>query len=362
MIRETKIDKIQNKRKEIKEKYNNAKAHRIDIINSINELDNKLKEIDDKIQEYNQTLIDKHLTKIKKHKLIKLHIIFSISQWSLVILITLIINQISQGSFITNPIGIITTGITTGMLNFIQYKSKANKIDNTNKSKIKYKNLEDLEQQRKKIIEERITKGAEYKKARGEEVIREKIYKELDPILETELVHIIEGNDKESKQINITTKDIYHKIKVEQSFYQETTENQKTILDNKLKEYISSKISEIYKGTIGVSELSFLSTEELMKILIDELPRTQHQDIISNIIHAVLNFSGLLQEYSIVWYEEKDISLINEPKVIFDEEGKWIEYKTHKNTNYYYAFQIVYNTFINDVMNKKQSKNRTKSN
>lgn len=362
MVQQTKLDKIKNKRIEIKENYNAAKAHRSEIVNSINELDDKIKEIDDKIQEYSQNLLENHVTRIKNNKLIKFHIISAISQWSLVILITSIINQLSQGSFIKNPIGIITTGITTGMLNFIQYKSKANKTGNRNKSKIKYKNLEDLEQQRKKLIEERITKGTEYKQARGKEVLREKIYKELDPILETELVYILEGNDKEPNQIHITTKDIYHKIKVEQSFYQETAENQKSILDDKLKEYISSKISEIYQGTIGIPELSFLSTEDLVKILIDESPRSQHQDIISNIIHAILNFSGLLQEYSIVWHEEKDISLINEPKVIFDEEGKWIEYKTHKNTNYYYAFQIVYHTFINNVMDKNQSKKRTKSN
>ena len=67
-----------------------------------------------------------------------------------------------------------------------------------------------------------------------------------------------------------------------------------------------------------------------------------------------------MQSYSIVWLEEQDKSLIDEPIITFDKFNKWDKLITHKNTDYITIFNKVYNTFKNEFMLKETIKNRTK--
>jgi len=365
MIQNTQLQKLQEKRTEIENNYNKAKEHRIEIVNSINELDKQLEEIDEIIEQSKENFKDTHFNKLKIKHFLKSYLGITLSQWGIALLIASIINLFVLGKFGVAPIGVISSGLVISLLNAIQYTKKiATKKEQKVKKikKVRFQDLEKIEKERTILIEQRVSKGAEYKRAREEELLREKIYKQLDPILAVEMIRILEDNHVKRNKKDINTKDIYYKIKLDYSFDRETIENKKIILDNELKKYLSSKISEIYQNVINFKDLSFLTTEELVRMLLQEIPQENHKDILINIIHAIINFSGNLQGYGVVWYEEKDLELIENPIVTFDEYGKWTEYKTHQNTNYYKAFQIVYNTFINDVMNNKKMKNRTKSN
>ena len=359
MLRELQIDKLKKKRQEIKNDYEIAREKRIDIVNSMQELDDKIDELTKTIEESKENLKDNHSNKLGVKKILNSYLITFISQWGITILFNTIINTYVVGKFAIAPISIITSGIVIALINTIQYKinHKIDKSDKKKKKKIKPRDLENLKNERTILIEQRLSLGTEYKRAREEEVLREKIYKKIDPIIAIEITRILEGENTQQTKQEISTKDIYYKIKLDPTFDSETIDNKKIILDNELKKYLSQKISEVYYYAIDYQDLEFLSAEELAQMLINEIPKEKHKEIFSNIIHAILNFSGYLQGYGVVWFEEDDEQLIDEPELVFDEDGKFTELKTHKNTNYEMLFNIVYDVFINNI---KQTKHKSR--
>lgn len=360
MIHKTQLDKLREKRIEIEENYKIAKQRRIEIVKSMEDLDARIEELDQTIELSKKDFKEKHFNKLKFKNIFKSYLVITLLQWSIALLIGSTINLFILGKFGVELIGVISSGVVISLLNVIQYtKNIATKKELKKKiKKVKFKDLEKLEQTKINLIEQRISKGAEYKRARDEEVLREKIYKQLDPILAVEITRISIGETSTFNKKNISTKDIYHKIRIEYSFYEESIENQKIILDNELKKYISLKICELYNNVINPNDLEFLTTEELIQMLIKEIPSEMHNDILSNIIHAILNFAGNLQGYSVVWYEEKNMELINTPEIVFDKQGLWTELKTHKNTSYNKIFALVYNTFLSSVMKTVKTKKR----
>lgn len=352
---EAEIIKLQTKIEELKSKYETAKNNRIELVKSIEDLDKKLSELEVELKQARLKYNNNHIDKMKQSRNLKRAIVRTILAFlvSMIIItgidilvfkdLTLLISQWQSTLFIN---------VMSNMSPFI-----VSKIINL-KNKNKYRNYSEIENEYKKILEQRLTKGQEYKKTREEEVISEKIYKRVEPILLEEITRITMNIQKESQISNIDMKDIYYKIKVDSSFDSETIDNKKIILDELSKKYLASKISEIYYKAIKPEDLEILSAEELVKILMNETPKSQHNEILQHLIHAVINFSGNLQGYSIIWYEEKEQSLINNPEIVFDEQGKWTELKTHKNTNYQILFNIVYDTFLNKVMKKQTSKTK----
>lgn len=213
--------------------------------------------------------------------------------------------------------------------------------------KVSLNDLEQLEKYQKDILAQRINYGMEYKNARDKELQTYKIYKELE---KSSTEYSYTGYQ------DINMKDIYYKIKGYPELFSETIANQKTYLDNKLKEYLVNKIMDYYSHIFNINDLIELSTKELVDILITKVPREEHPNTISHIIHTILGFCGNMQGYGVVWFEEPDEALIKNPQVIFDEEGLLIELKTHKNTDYQLIFEKVYYAFLDNVMVNKQNK------
>ena len=361
MITELQIDSLNRKKNEIKQNYEEAKERRIDIVNSMQELDNMIDQSTRIIDEAKENFIDNHFNILKLKNIFSTYFITFISQWSLAILINLLINSFSKGIVKISPISIISSGLFIYTFNVINYKVINRNKKNTKKKakKVKLEDIEQLEHEKTLLIEQRLNKGVEYKRAREEEVLREKIYKKIEPIITTIIMSIMEGKTIQQEKQEISTKDIYYKIKLDPTFDFETIDNKKDILDEELRKYLSLKISEIYYNVINYQDLYFLSAEELVMMLINETAYEKHNDILNNIIHAVLNFCSYLQGYGVIWVEEDDEQLIESPKLSFDEEGKLTELKTHKKTNYITLFNIVYNTFINiNKQNKIKSRNK----
>jgi len=157
-------------------------------------------------------------------------------------------------------------------------------------------------------------------------------------------------------------RDIYSKIKVDYSFYKESKEKQKEILDKELRIYLTNKIIELYFNKVETTYLEELTTKELIIIFLSQIPNNDYSQNLQHVIHAILNFAGNMQNYSVVWREESDSELIQKPKIIFDEEDKWLELVTNINTPYEVIFDITYNTFIEEFMKKSKHKVRKKDN
>lgn len=348
---ENEITKLYKKIQELKTNYEIAKDRRTKIVEEMESLDTQISEYDN-IQE---EMAKKH----KNYLMIKESIIKGIKKTlgttACGIIILAIINVITKNfsMFIQQILYLLILNggiyiLPPLLIGLINHKMK----------KITIKDIMEKETEHKEILNKRIYKGMEYKKAREEEVIAEKIYKGLEPILTAQIIRMEQtGKECSNKQI-ININDIYYKIKLEPSFDNETIEKKKNILDEELRKYLSLKLSEMYYNAVKPEDLEILSTEELVKMLMNEIPFNQHNEALNPLIHAIINFSSNLQGYGIVWFEEKEESLIHTPEIIFDEQGRWTEFKTHKNTDYQIIFDTIYETFINKVMKQQISKSR----
>ena len=349
---EEEISKLKEKIQELKTNYENARQNRIQVVNDIYDLDNQITNIDniqqEMIQEHTNYIVNKEYIK----KAIKMTLITTGIGAIIHGIISLILKDFSM--YLYQVLFILTLSATGNFLPPILTMINDKKI-----KKVNVQNALQIEEKYKELINKRISKGQEYKKAREEEVIAENLYKNLEKILTVKITNMkIFGENFSEK--NTDFKDIYYKIKLDSSFNLETIEEQKTILDDELRKYLSLKLSEIYYNVITPQDLEILTTEELMTIIINEIPTNMHNETLNHIIHAIINFSGSLQGYCIIWYEEENDTLIQNPELIFDEEGKWIEFKTNKNTPYQIIFNSAYDTFLSKVMVKNDPKIKTR--
>ena len=334
---------------EYKQAYEEAKRKRIELVSEIELLDNKISQHEASKQENEIEYNNLNIVKDEIRKRIKY--MFHISILSLIILV--IINTII-GSFnmfllqtlITlaiNAIGNIILPFTIIKVKNYKYKTADAKQETT------------LNKEYQELLEQRISKGQKYKEIWETEVLLGKIYKAIENII----VEQINENKSIYSVVNeVNIQDVYRSIVLYPSFFEEKTEEKITILDEEMRRYLAKKISECYHNKIEIDYLLTYSPPELIKILLREIPQNERNEKLRHIIHATLGFYGTVQKYSIVWYEEKEIKLIDNPELIFDEEGKFIELKTHKNTDYETLFTIVYNSFINS---SKQNKCKTRT-
>ena len=70
----------------------------------------------------------------------------------------------------------------------------------------------------------------------------------------------------------------------------------------------------------------------------------------NHFVHLIANLAGNLQGFDILWWEEEDENLIENPIIDFNEIGLLNQIKTHENTPYVKTFNLVYYTFMNEFM------------
>jgi hypothetical protein len=150
----------------------------------------------------------------------------------------------------------------------------------------------------------------------------------------------------------INTKDIYFKIDskiVNRGFWEKNIHEKKKLIDEELKQYIVLKLQEV--GINNYLENNVLSVFELLNILNTKIDTKDKSSVFSNFVHYILNVSGSLQGFSIIWYEERDNNLKINPLIEINNEGFWDSLKTNKDTDYYQTFCFVYNVFTNQFLN-----------
>lgn len=161
----------------------------------------------------------------------------------------------------------------------------------------------------------------------------------------------------------INMMDIYYKVDssiVNQGFWQKDVEGKKSLIEQELKNYILFKIAEIDKSKSLVnSSLENVELIDLLEILASIIPKEKHFDTLRHFIHYILNVAGNLQNYSIIWWEEEDSKLENNPLIDFDENGIWNSLTTlnEEEHDYVKIFIFVYDVFKNKFMvHKNQTK------
>ena len=158
----------------------------------------------------------------------------------------------------------------------------------------------------------------------------------------------------------INTCDIYSKINpilIENNYHNLDINGKKTLIDKALKVYIISKLESLGKlNLLKGDNANDLSVGDLLEILANEIPEDKHHSTLNHFVHLIANLAGNLQGFDILWCEEKNESLIENPIIDFNAAGLLNEIKTHKNTPYVKIFNLVYYTFMNEFMKDEPHK------
>lgn len=152
-----------------------------------------------------------------------------------------------------------------------------------------------------------------------------------------------------------TMMDIYYSIDmriVSLGYWDLDDEGKKMIVDFALKEYLANHVSK--NGSKEPFEvLMTKSIEELISILDCQIPDSQKFDTLRHIIHYILNISGTMQGFSIIWEVSQEEKHIKNPEALFNNEGKWDTFVSHKETSYLDAFKVAYQTYEQSIALKK---------
>lgn len=158
----------------------------------------------------------------------------------------------------------------------------------------------------------------------------------------------------------INTSDIYSKLNpilLKNNYHNLDIKGKKTLIDKALKVYIISKLDEIGKlNLLKEDNTEKLSVGDLLEILANEILEDKHHNTLNHFVHLILNLAGNLQGFDILWWEEEDENLIENPIIDFNEIGLLNQIKTHKNTPYVKAFNLVYYAFMNEFMKEEPHK------
>ncbi|MBQ2873194.1 MAG: hypothetical protein IJE89_04280 [Bacilli bacterium] len=349
--------------KMLKKSYEIIKTKRENISSELSLLDEKIATYDKELKELEKELNRKQERKENQEKNIKPSIKRTIYIFGTCFLLNTIVaiffKDIKPNAEINAlTLAIPAIGASVGINLLPNLLLNSYYLNDYNKTKKKYDNVK---KEQEEIISKRISLESQYKDIRESEVMAKKICEETQKSLSSELTHM---NSKSDEYRPIITRDIYHKIKVDETYYQETSETKKQIIDSLLKEYLKEKLIESNFTKINLF-IENLSTEELFSILLERVPQSNHYEVLNHIIHAILGVASNMQNFGIVWFEEDNKNLISNPEINFDETGKWTELKTHKDTPYEIIFKTVYNTFMNDFIRideykRKRAKNNKK--
>jgi len=164
------IEELKRKVEEFKNKYELAKQKRIELVDTIKELDTKLENIETELKES---------TELKKEFLNAIKKILSVLGVGIIIFV---ITNLILNSFNSLPFQIIYLILINIPIYLVTVIIKKKKYSS---KKIRF-NLKKLQKEYEETEERRITEGSKYKKIKEEEDIAYKIYKATSELLPQE--------------------------------------------------------------------------------------------------------------------------------------------------------------------------------
>jgi hypothetical protein len=143
--------------------------------------------------------------------------------------------------------------------------------------------------------------------------------------------------------------DIYYKVDkkiVENNFWTKSIADKKILVENELFNYTVLKIDDIGKFQITSKKINNLN--DLLHYVNDNLSNfEQREKFFSHYTHYLLKIVSAIQGTHIIWWQEDDLSLKENPIIEFNEEGLWNNLKTHTNTEPIHITKFVLDIFKN---------------
>lgn len=144
---------------------------------------------------------------------------------------------------------------------------------------------------------------------------------------------------------------------IKNGFCETDLDAKKQLIQEGLQKYLVGKVAEFDPTkTIPKQLESEVTVEELIDLLGEIIPKEDHEQKLSQITYYIKGMSGLLQGYHVAWWQENDESLITEPLIEFNSEGKWDSIKTHEKTPYTETAKFAYTVFKNNLFQKTPNK------
>lgn len=145
---------------------------------------------------------------------------------------------------------------------------------------------------------------------------------------------------------------------MKQGYWDKTIEEKKLSIEQELKKYIILKMNEIDENiSLFNYDVENENLIDLLQALANMIPKELHFETLRHFVHYLLNIASNLQGWSIIWYEEENKELKNNPVIDFNEDGKWNSLTTlaTEEDDYVKIF-----AFVNDVFQNQFMTNRIK--
>ena len=152
----------------------------------------------------------------------------------------------------------------------------------------------------------------------------------------------------------ISLRDIYYKVGKrlqEQDFDILPIEIKKQLVEENLKSYLLEKVAEGTNKELTSIEKE-VTTDDLVTILGDIIPKEKHFDELRHLTHFILNIAGEMQGWSITWWDSSEAEYIDNPLAEFNDFGKWESLTSNKETSYVQTFHFVNNIYKEKFMEK----------
>lgn len=142
---------------------------------------------------------------------------------------------------------------------------------------------------------------------------------------------------------------------VDNGFYKADILGKTNLIKDGMKKYMIDKVAELSNRTIPEEKQDSLSLHDLAEVLGEIIPEEEHENTMCHLTHYLLGITGFLQGRYITWFVEDAQTLIEEPIIVYEEDGKVDKLITHKQTPYVKTFDLALANFDTTMQKKYQT-------
>lgn len=148
-----------------------------------------------------------------------------------------------------------------------------------------------------------------------------------------------------------TFSDIYYQMNIkliEKDYYYANQNDKKELVEKALCEYMIEKLIENNRAKLIIDKKLEVKTNNLIDILAETIPKEEHFNTLRHLTHFILMHMSEIQSYEIIWEVSDKEKLIDNPELIYNEDGYIDKLITHEKTDYSKTFKFIYDHYQNN--------------
>ena len=164
--------------------------------------------------------------------------------------------------------------------------------------------------------------------------------------------------------MNVDTSDIYFRIDseiVDKGFWTADVKTKKSLIANGLYNFTMLKMKELGLNNCITDGKEKTDLINLLELINNNLNTTEDKnEFFRHYTHYILQVVGGIQGYSIIWWQEDEEELAENPLIEFDNNGLWSSLKTHSKTDSLKTTMFVLDIFKKHFGVQDEIKDKTK--